>query len=690
MADGSGFTASQMTVAEVEAIRAELRDSGYWPVPVWNHDTPWLEERDRGKVPVGKAWQFPREPGPVDARALNTGILCAGLRAIDIDIDNPTIAHAVKSRALARFGEAPLRYRDNEPRVLLLYRAAEGEPEKEVIAGDFGKVEVLGKGQQFVGYGTHRTGAALRWMPDGPTAWALDALPAITEEQVHEFLAEVAHIIGAKPPGERRESAGRKPSDRGQQGDFLDVMAALRAIPNDGPANWEFWNKVGMVLWGATGGSEAGRQAWHDWSSRHSSYDEAATEARWRHYSDSPPGGGAGTLFALAREQGWRRRAEDEGGASAEQEPRQDSGAGTQKKSSLIIVCPAELQGKPIPPRQWIVENWLPVGYSTLNYADGGSGKTLVAQMLQSSTAYGTPWLGMDVERCRSFALYCEDDNDELHRRQAAICDAYGIQMRDLNDMRWTSGVGEDNTLVTFDHLGRAHATPRFDEIAQAAVDFGARLVIIDTAADTFGGNENDRGQVRQFIGKICGGLARKIDGAVLVNAHPSRSGMASGDLDGGSTAWSNSARSRWSMARPKGDDVPLDTPERILTRRKSNYASIGEEVRLRWEKGVFVPSGRAGNSAGTPLRQAACQTHFLSILDRCTASNIPVSNSKHAGNWAPKVFAKRPDADGYTLAEFDHAMAALFAQGEIILVNYGRAADERRRIARRSPGTPA
>ena len=41
-----------------------------------------------------------------------------------------------------------MRYRENSGRRLLLYRVAVGQPGKRAIAGTFGKVEILGRGQQ--------------------------------------------------------------------------------------------------------------------------------------------------------------------------------------------------------------------------------------------------------------------------------------------------------------------------------------------------------------------------------------------------------------------------------------------------------------------------------------------------------------------------------------------------------------
>src|ERR1700722_13711786 len=117
----------------------------------------------------------------------------------------------------------------------------------------------------------------------------------------------------------------------------------------------------------------------------------------------------------------------------------------------MTVINPCILQGLQVPERQWIVQGWMPVGYTTALYGDGGTGKTLLAQQLMTSCATGRPWLGLAAKKCKVFALFCEDDEDELHRRQDAINQQYGIDFSDLADMRWVSGVGADNLLVTFE-----------------------------------------------------------------------------------------------------------------------------------------------------------------------------------------------------------------------------------------------
>jgi RecA-family ATPase len=351
----------------------------------------------------------------------------------------------------------------------------------------------------------------------------------------------------------------------------------------------------------------------------------------------------------------------------------------SQEPADFNVVNPTDLQGAWIPPRTWVVEDWLPVGTVTALYGDGGIGKTLLAQQLMTATAMGAPWCGRDVMQCRSLALFAEDDEAELHRRQDQINRAMGCNFADLGDMRWVSGVGADNTFVRFDSDGIIEM-PRLKEVADAAKAFGARLLVLDTAADLFAGNENDRHQVRQFI-SVLTRLAIAINGAVLLNAHPSRAGLSSGSLDSGSTGWSNSVRSRWSLARADVEGKVKDPDARVLTRRKANYARIGEDISLRWVDGALVPP-RTGDGGLGGAARAAAEVVFLELLASHGKQGRVVSHSTRAGNYAPKTFAKCAEGQGYLIKDFERAMNALFHAQQIVALPYGRSGDARRRIA--------
>ena len=118
-------------------------------------------------------------------------------------------------------------------------------------------------------------------------------------------------------------------------------------------------------------------------------------------------------------------------------------------------------------------------------------------------------------------------------------------------------------------------------------LDTGAQLVVIDTAARTFRGNENDRGQTTGFI-EMLTRLAVQIDGAVVLTMHPSKDNVS---WYAGSGAWKASARSAMSLERPKGydEETQARADERVLRVRKGNYTGARPWIPLRFVDGVFV-----------------------------------------------------------------------------------------------------
>jgi RecA-family ATPase len=351
----------------------------------------------------------------------------------------------------------------------------------------------------------------------------------------------------------------------------------------------------------------------------------------------------------------------------------EDGRLAAQDKQPWRAVDVRSLNGVTVPERRWIVPNWLPVRTVTLIYADGGIGKTLLAlQLMAAAAARGRTWCGLAVEPCRSVGLFTEDDTAELHIRMEAIRLHYGLSWDDMADMCPIDATGQDNVLVNFDG-GRMTLTPRFYRLREQALDIGARLVVIDTAATTFGGNENDRREVTLFIGSALTGLAQDIDGAVLLNAHPSLSGINSTDLRSGSTGWSNSARSRLALTRPVGADgkPALDSPDRSLTRQKANGASAGEIINLRWQDGVLICPNEAAGYSARGRKDAAEQALLAGIRTRMKEGKHSSANPQVYKNYAPMVINLSPEGCEFRKAELKEAMENLLRRGSIKVEPY-------------------
>lgn len=261
--------------------------------------------------------------------------------------------------------------------------------------------------------------------------------------------------------------------------------------------------------------------------------------------------------------------------------------------------------GRAIPERDWIVPGILTRRSVTLFSGAGGGGKTLAMMQLQVAAALGTTWFGLQLpeDGIASFALYCEDDDDEVHRRMADICKHYGCEFSDVADkVMFSCRVGEVNELMRFGFKNDAgQRTALYDAIENTIRMRGIQLTILDTVADIFMGNENVRPQVRSFITAIRR-LSLINNGGVLMSAHPSRAGLADGSGLSGSTGWEGSVRSRIYLTKPKVKDADIDgeegqTNDRLLKTMKSNYGPAGDVIRLKWEAGVFVRSDGVGVS---------------------------------------------------------------------------------------------
>jgi hypothetical protein len=130
-------------------------------------------------------------------------------------------------------------------------------------------------------------------------------LPAILWEADHVLGRAAYRWLGEPPPDEPQ----RYPRPRSEMSrEEIDLAELVARIPNS--FDWHAWNRIGMAIYAASGGSEDGFICFDDLSARSSKYNSYAVRERWRNYGRSPPSRiGLGTLVHLAREAGWRRGA---------------------------------------------------------------------------------------------------------------------------------------------------------------------------------------------------------------------------------------------------------------------------------------------------------------------------------------------------------------------------------------------
>ncbi|POR42700.1 PriCT-2 domain-containing protein [Methylobacterium sp. V23] len=343
-------------------LRLAIRARGFHPVPV---SGPAMNVPSAGKRPMMPKWEQRclnasleeiRRWGISEPACTNTGLLCGLLVGPDIDVLNPELAGAIEKLALDRLGPTPLRRIGRAPKVLLGYRVAvpvDKIQTKELFFTDDPrekgtKVEVLARGQQFVGFGTHPdTQQPYSWDDASPLTINFDELPATTEDALRQFVVEAEAILraaGALTRAERkqeirkrerenktREAKGRKTAGFGlhETPDRETIAEALEHLPND--FDYDGWVQIGFALYDGLG--EGGRDLWEWWSATSPKDDPGLTAKKWSSFA----GGHSvkiGTLFWHALQHGWRskgrssapthNRAEREAGEEAEQDENDD------------------------------------------------------------------------------------------------------------------------------------------------------------------------------------------------------------------------------------------------------------------------------------------------------------------------------------------------------------------------------
>lgn len=354
----------------------------------------------------------------------------------------------------------------------------------------------------------------------------------------------------------------------------------------------------------------------------------------------------------------------------------------------LPFIDAADFAGQDVQPRRWLVPNRIPLGVPTLLSGDGASGKTTIALQLAAATVRIGSWLNAPIDHPGPVMfISAEEDRDEIHRRLAAITDHHRIGFEELAGLHVLGTPGEDTLLSAVDRSNVIRPTPLFLALERRAAEVRPVLVVIEAAADVFGGNENDRAQVRQFIALLRRLCLAAGGAAVVLIAHPSLTGLSTGSGLSGSTAWSNSVRSRLYFARPKSrtgepldDEAPDDVRELCVL--KSNYGPAGEVVRTRWERGVFVPLG-AVSTMERVAAEADAESAYLDCLDAAGSQGLDVYPSPGRG-FAPKVFASMPQARGINWRGLENAQGRLLAAARIHVVAFGPPSRGKKRVERK------
>lgn len=285
---------------------ARLVDNGFPVIPIWPgtkkpgrytrgewHDYPaWTRHCDRPttlqEIEIWATWP--------DAAV---GFACGPIVGIDIDVLDAALAHRIEKLARQMLGDTTLVRIGRAPKRMLVYRA-----ETPFAAFRRAPLEVLAHGRQFVAFAIHPdTGEPYQWTEESPLSVDVSTLPAITEERARGWLDAAIALVPAadRPTTLEANEASRPPAGHDQAGTADAVTEALAFIPN-ADLDYDSWIRVGMAIKGALG--DEGMALFTAWSAQSVKNVPDTTAKAWAGFK--PTAIGAGTLYRLAIEAGWK------------------------------------------------------------------------------------------------------------------------------------------------------------------------------------------------------------------------------------------------------------------------------------------------------------------------------------------------------------------------------------------------
>lgn len=312
-----------------------------------------------------------------------------------------------------------------------------------------------------------------------------------------------------------------------------------------------------------------------------------------------------------------------------------------QTSSPIPWVDMSSWDSEPVPDRKWAIRDRVPLNQAGLFSGEGGTGKSILELTKDVAHVAAKDWLGSLPIPGPAFYVGAEDEEDELHRRLAAIATHYGVTFRELikNGLHILCKLGEDATLCAASRSGRVETTQFYRQLYEAAGDIRPRNISIDTLSRAFAGNEMDRVQVYAFAMHMQA-LAMVAGGSVTVLSHPSLQGISSGSGISGSTAWHGAFRFRQYLKgiKPEDGEQPDDNI-RELAFKKNQYGPTSDPVVLRYQRGLFLPE-QGITSLDKLGREAKVDDIFLRGLKQLIKQGRDAIAAQNSRDFGPSLIA--------------------------------------------------
>lgn len=181
-----------------------------------------------------------------------------------------------------------------------------------------------------------------------------------------------------------------------------------------------------------------------------------------------------------------------------------------------------------LPPRKWLLQDIIPERGLVCLYGPSGTMKSFVALAWAACIAQGKPWLGHECQHAPVVYVAAEGTSGYAKRVQALmqhheVKDFPGLYFK-LSPVMLTN---EDSAMAFFEDIDA------FLSEESGAVELVPGLLIIDTFAQSFQGDENDTQDISEFVRQMTK-IANVRNMAILVVHHTNKGG----DEERGNTAF--------------------------------------------------------------------------------------------------------------------------------------------------------
>lgn len=296
----------------------------------------------------------------------------------------------------------------------------------------------------------------------------------------------------------------------------------------------------------------------------------------------------------------------------------------------------AAIQHEPAEPVEWVWQDRLLMGKANLYTGDAGVGKTTLAENIAVAVSCGAERL-LNVpipNHMPTLLLVAEDDKSQV--RDNLIKIANGLDARDGFDRIYVRSVltndPEDGHLLARIRDGEIEFQPFMHELAQFICDIGEpMLVVIDPLAEFVAFDNIDPVACRLVARSFCRLITRFGAGnnTVLVNDHPSKSSIASGQHYAGSVQLKAAFDLFATLLPGEWSGTTVRQRELTLSMRKARYAAETETSFFRTSTSpMFLLNGAPGETRADHMRRV--YEHIKDRLAKGMSTGRDKSRGEH------------------------------------------------------------